>query len=69
MLGYRLSAKAMESLLKRYSKLMPDGQCLIAFDDFVALSVRLRAYTGMAMLLLSCDVAAIENHAWWPLVD
>ena len=44
--GYQLSAKCMEAILKRYSRAMDDGRLLIAFDDFVALSVRLRAYTG-----------------------
>ncbi|XP_064643855.1 sorcin-like isoform X2 [Lineus longissimus] len=43
--GYNLSHKAVTTLLKRYSRAMDDGRCLIAFDDFVALSVRLRAYT------------------------
>uniref|UniRef100_A0A1I8GQN4 EF-hand domain-containing protein n=2 Tax=Macrostomum lignano TaxID=282301 RepID=A0A1I8GQN4_9PLAT len=42
---YRLSAKSMTMLLKRYSKAMDDGRCLVAFDDFVTLSVRLRTYT------------------------
>ncbi|XP_064649796.1 uncharacterized protein LOC135501566 isoform X2 [Lineus longissimus] len=43
--GYNLSQKAVTTLLKRYSRALDDGRCLIAFDDFVALSVRLRAYT------------------------
>ncbi|XP_013404159.1 sorcin [Lingula anatina] len=43
--GYKLSQQAMTTLLKRYSTAMDDGKCLIAFDDFVSLSVRLRAYT------------------------
>ena len=32
--------------MKRYSRAMDDGRILIAFDDFVSMSVRLRAYTG-----------------------
>ena len=44
--GYALSAKALETILKRYSRAMDDGRILIAFDDFVSMSVRLRAYTG-----------------------
>ena len=44
--GYQLSAQAMTTVLKRYSRILDDGRSLIAFDDFVALSVRLRAYTG-----------------------
>ncbi|XP_074659204.1 grancalcin-like isoform X2 [Tubulanus polymorphus] len=47
--GYRLSRDALTTLMKRYSKAVDDGsgklRCLIAFDDFVSLSVRLRAYT------------------------
>jgi hypothetical protein len=43
--GYQLSQNALTTLLKRYSRAMDDGRCLIAFDDFVSLSVRLRAYT------------------------
>lgn len=42
---YNLSVEAMQTILKRYSKAMPNGQCLVAFDDFVSLSVRLRTYT------------------------
>ena len=45
-LGYALSAKALETIMKRYSRAMDDGRILIAFDDFVSMSVRLRAYTG-----------------------
>ena len=46
---YNLSGKAMQTILKRYSKVVAGAgppKSLIAFDDFVALSVRLRAYTG-----------------------
>ncbi|XP_046568267.1 sorcin-like [Haliotis rubra] len=28
-----------------YSRVVPPGRCLVAFDDFVSVSVRLRAYT------------------------
>jgi len=42
---YRLSAKALEQILKRYGRAMDDGKILVAFDDFVSCSVRLRAYT------------------------
>ena len=48
--GYALSAKALETILKRYSRAMDDGRILIAFDDFVSMSVRLRAYTGLLLL-------------------
>lgn len=41
---YQLSQKTMETLLKRYSRIH-QGRCLLAFDDFVSLCVRLRAYT------------------------
>ena len=44
--GYKLSQQAMTTVLKRYSRAMDDGRVLISFEDFVALSVRLRAYTG-----------------------
>lgn len=44
--GYRIHPKTMETILKRYSRVLPpNGRCVLAFDDFVALSVRLRAYT------------------------
>lgn len=43
--GYQLTPKALETILKRYSKAMDDGRVLVAFDDFVSCSVRLRAYT------------------------
>jgi len=43
--GYQLTRQAMETILKRYSKAMDDGRVLVAFDDFVSCSVRLRAYT------------------------
>ena len=45
-------------LLKRYSRVHAHhGQLrtLIAFDDFVSLSVRLRAYTGMAYNVFDTD--------------
>ena len=45
--GYKLSQQAMTTVLKRYSRAMDDGRVLISFEDFVALSVRLRAYTGL----------------------
>lgn len=47
--GYRLTPQATETILKRYSRVLPRGggeACLCAFDDFVSVSVRLRAYTG-----------------------
>ena len=50
---YNLSGKAMQTILKRYSKVVAGAgppKSLIAFDDFVALSVRLRAYTGKILL-------------------
>ena len=53
--GYVLSVKVKEVLLKRYSRAMDDGRCLIAFDDFVALCVRLRAYTGLYNTFLLID--------------
>ncbi|XP_045169004.1 sorcin-like [Mercenaria mercenaria] len=46
--GYRISPDVMTTLLKRYSRAHAvNGQVrtLIAFDDFVSLCVRLRAYT------------------------
>jgi len=43
--GYQLSVTALETILKRYSRVMEDGRALIAFDDFVSCAVRLRAYT------------------------
>lgn len=46
--GYRISPDVMTTLLKRYSRAVAmHGQVrtLIAFDDFVSLCVRLRAYT------------------------
>lgn len=46
--GYRVSQDVLTVLLKRYSRAhVQHGQLrtLIAFDDFVSLSVRLRAYT------------------------
>lgn len=46
--GYRISPDVMTTLLKRYSRAhVVNGQIrtLIAFDDFVSLCVRLRAYT------------------------
>lgn len=46
--GYRLTPQATETILKRYSRVLPRGggeACLCAFDDFVSVSVRLRAYT------------------------
>ena len=47
--GYRITPQATETILKRYSRVLPRGgatACLCAFDDFVSVSVRLRAYTG-----------------------
>ena len=44
--GYSLSAQALKKLLNRYSHAREDGVTVIAFDDFVSCSVRLRAYTG-----------------------
>lgn len=46
--GYRVSPQVLTVLLKRYSRAhVHNGRVrtLIAFDDFVSLSVRLRAYT------------------------
>ncbi|GFR90510.1 sorcin [Elysia marginata] len=44
--GYQIQPQTMETILKRYSRVVPpNGRCIIAFDDFVSLSVRLRAYT------------------------
>ena len=46
---YNLTPQSIETILKRYSRVImgPGGaRCLIAFDDFVSVSVRLRAYTG-----------------------
>ncbi|XP_064614371.1 sorcin-like isoform X2 [Liolophura sinensis] len=46
--GYGISADCLSTLLRRYSRVLPGPQgdrCLISFDDFVAMSVRLRAYT------------------------
>nr|XP_022303569.1 sorcin-like isoform X2 [Crassostrea virginica] len=46
--GYRITPQATETILKRYSRVLPRGgttACLCAFDDFVSVSVRLRAYT------------------------
>ncbi|XP_060584370.1 grancalcin-like [Ruditapes philippinarum] len=46
--GYRINPDVMTTLLKRYSRAhVVNGQVrtLIAFDDFVSLCVRLRAYT------------------------
>lgn len=46
--GYQIQPETLETILKRYSRVVPpNGRCIIAFDDFVAVSVRLRAYTGM----------------------
>lgn len=45
---YNLTPQSIETILKRYSRVImgPGGaRCLIAFDDFVSVSVRLRAYT------------------------
>ena len=49
--GYRMTPEVIEVLLKRYSYVQIDprsGQpaCKMAFDDFVAMSVRLRSLTG-----------------------
>ncbi|XP_059152493.1 sorcin-like isoform X2 [Physella acuta] len=44
--GYQIQPHTLETILKRYSRVVPpNGRCIIAFDDFVAVSVRLRAYT------------------------
>lgn len=47
--GYRITQDVMTTLLKRYSRAHSFGgappRTLIAFDDFVTLCVRLRAYT------------------------
>ncbi|BFZ01313.1 hypothetical protein BsWGS_04352 [Bradybaena similaris] len=44
--GYQIQPETLETILKRYSRVVPpNGRCVIAFDDFVAVSVRLRAYT------------------------
>ncbi|KAK3771293.1 hypothetical protein RRG08_024372 [Elysia crispata] len=44
--GYQIQPQTLETILKRYSRVVPpNSRCIIAFDDFVALSVRLRAYT------------------------
>ncbi|XP_046340186.1 sorcin-like [Haliotis rufescens] len=43
--GYQISQEALTTILKRYSRVVPPGRCLVAFDDFVSVSVRLRAYT------------------------
>ncbi|XP_052765409.1 sorcin-like [Mya arenaria] len=46
--GYRISPEVMTTLLKRYSRAHAVNhqiRTLIAFDDFVSLCVRLRAYT------------------------
>ncbi|KAL4222162.1 hypothetical protein ACF0H5_018202 [Mactra antiquata] len=46
--GYRIKPEVVETLLKRFSRVHSvngSDRTLIAFDDFVTLSVRLRAYT------------------------
>ncbi|XP_041365371.1 grancalcin-like [Gigantopelta aegis] len=43
--GYKISPQTLETILKRYSRVVAGGRCLIAFDDFVSLCVRLRAFT------------------------
>lgn len=44
--GYQIQPSTLETILKRYSRVVPPGgRCIVAFDDFVALSVRMRAYT------------------------
>ncbi|KAL8579023.1 hypothetical protein ACOMHN_035962 [Nucella lapillus] len=44
--GFQIQPPTMTTILKRYSRVLPPaGQCVMAFDDFVALCVRLRAYT------------------------
>ena len=53
LLGYRVSPQVLTVLLKRYSRAhVHNGRVrtLIAFDDFVSLSVRLRAYTGKKII-------------------
>lgn len=53
--GYRITPQATETILKRYSRVLPRGggeACLCAFDDFVSVSVRLRAYTGTVYIVL-----------------
>lgn len=42
---YRISPGVLQTLLKRYSRVIPPNNCVLAFDDFVSVSVRLRAYT------------------------
>ncbi|KAJ8313972.1 hypothetical protein KUTeg_008533 [Tegillarca granosa] len=47
---YNLSPECVTTILKRYSRVVPkfpgaQPECLIAFDDFVSVCVRLRAYT------------------------
>ena len=45
--GFQIQPPTLTTILKRYSRVVPpNGRCIVAFDDFVALSVRLRAYTG-----------------------
>ncbi|CAG5131206.1 unnamed protein product [Candidula unifasciata] len=44
--GYQIQPETLETILKRYSRVVPpNSRCIIAFDDFVAVSIRLRAYT------------------------
>ena len=55
--GYQIQPPTLETILKRYSRVVPpNGRCIIAFDDFVALSVRLRAYTGNVWFLILLKV-------------
>ncbi|XP_025096297.1 sorcin-like [Pomacea canaliculata] len=44
--GYRIQPNTLTTILKRYSRVVPpNSRYIVAFDDFVALSVRLRSYT------------------------
>ncbi|KAK7109332.1 sorcin-like isoform X2 [Littorina saxatilis] len=44
--GFQIQPPTLTTILKRYSRVVaPNSRCILAFDDFVALSVRLRAYT------------------------
>ncbi|XP_076461205.1 grancalcin-like isoform X1 [Babylonia areolata] len=44
--GFQIQQPTLTTILKRYSRVVaPNSRCILAFDDFVALCVRLRAYT------------------------
>lgn len=61
--GYQIQPHTLETILKRYSRVVPpNGRCIIAFDDFVAVSVRLRAYTGWFKNCLEKNVYYKFNH-------